>query len=458
MGPLRFLLVKDLQILRRSPLLLVLLALYAIVIGLPVGYAVSRPPTKPKVAFFNEVPASGNSFSLGGKTLDASKYADRLFDAIDPIRVDSRQAALGKVKDGEAVAALIVPKGVTQALQAAVSLSGSSEKPTLEVYYAADNPLKRNYVEDTINAQVAKANQALGRELTKVAAQYIGVLLKGGGFSLLGQRFDVLGLQRSTAILAEVERTLPARGAKRAEVERVRRFAQLAVDNLDLSDAVLSTISNPIAVDVNTVDGQTSSLDGYAVAAAVTIALMFVGLLVAAGMLALEREEHAFGRLVRGLVGRTALVAEKILLGAIVAAVIAVLLVLLLALFQPVDFGRAPEWLPALVVGALGFGAMGVAIGALTRDVRASSLLAFLLSLPVAALALVPSGSISKTAYDAVQAVGALFPFKPTLQALDAGLNGAGPALGTSLLHLTILIVGYGLLARLGLRRFGART
>lgn len=458
MSALRFLLVKDLQILRRSPLLIVLLALYAIVIGLPVGYGVSRPPSKPKVAFFNEVPTSGNSFSLGGKTLDASKYADRLFDAIDPIRVDSRAAALAKVKSGDAVAALIVPKGVTQALQAAVSLSGSKVKPTLEVYYAADNPLKRNYVEDTINAQVAKANQALGAELTKVAAQYIDVLLKGGGFSLLGQRFDVLGLQRSAAILSGVAGALPPGDAKKAAVEQVRRFAQLAIDNLDLSGAVLSTISNPIAVDVNTVDGHTSSLDGYAVAAAVTIALMFVGLLVAAGMLALEREEHAFGRLVRGLVSRTALIAEKVLLGAIVAATIALLLVLLLALFEPVRFGRTPQWLAALVVGALGFAAMGVAIGALTRDVRASSLLAFLLSLPVAALALVPSGSISKGAYDVVQAVGALFPFKPTLQALDAGLNGASPGLGGSLLHLVILIAAYMVLARVALRRFGART
>ena len=47
---------------------------------------------------------------------------------------------------------------------------------------------------------------------------------------------------------------------------------------------------------------------------AVTVSLMFVCVLLAAGMLALEREEHAFGRLVRGLVGRTALLAEKIAL------------------------------------------------------------------------------------------------------------------------------------------------
>jgi ABC-type transport system involved in cytochrome c biogenesis permease component len=458
MAALRYLIVKDLQILRRSPLLVVLLALYAIVIGLPVGYAVSRPPSKPKVAFYNAVPASGSSFQLGGKSVDASKYADRLFEAIDPIRVKSAQAAIDKVKSGEAVAALVVPAGITDALQSTIGLSGSPVKPTLEVYYNADNPLKRRYVEDTINAQVAKANQALGKELTKVAGEYLGILLKGGGFKLLGQQFDVLGLARSAQILQGVEGSLPKGDPKIVALEQVRRFAQLAIDNLDLSGPVLGSISNPISVDVHSVGGRTSSLNGYAVAAAVTIALMFVGLLIAAGMLALEREEHAFGRLVRGLVGRTALVAEKVLLGALVAAVIALLLLLLLSLFQPVRFGRAPQWLLAVVAGGLGFGAMGVAIGALTRDVRASSLLAFLVSLPIAALALVPTGAVSATAYDVVQAVGALFPFKPTLQALDAGLNNADPGIAGPIAHLGVLILAYGALARLGLRRFGART
>ena len=49
-------------------------------------------------------------------------------------------------------------------------------------------------------------------------------------------------------------------------------------------------------------------------------------------------------------------------------------------------------WLLALAFGALAFGALGVAIGALAREVRAASLLAFLLSLPLAFLALVPVG------------------------------------------------------------------
>ena len=41
---------------------------------------------------------------------------------------------------------------------------------------------------------------------------------------------------------------------------------------------------------------------------------MFVGLLLAAGLLALERSEHAYSRLVRGLISPSGLLSEKIAL------------------------------------------------------------------------------------------------------------------------------------------------
>ena len=53
---MRWLLIKDLQILRRSPLLVGLLVVYPIAIALMIGFALSSPPGKPKVAFYNEVP------------------------------------------------------------------------------------------------------------------------------------------------------------------------------------------------------------------------------------------------------------------------------------------------------------------------------------------------------------------------------------------------------------------
>ena len=77
--------------------------------------------------------------------------------------------------------------------------------------------------------------------------------------------------------------------------------------------------------------------------------------------------------------------------------------------------------------GALAFGALGVAIGALAREVRAASLLAFLLSLPLAFLALVPAGSVGRGLYDAISAISFVFPFKAALQALDAAVNQSSP-------------------------------
>jgi ABC-2 type transport system permease protein len=453
----RHLLVKDLQILRRSPLLLGLLVAYAAVIGLPVGYGLGAPPGKPRVAFLNEVSPTDTTVLVGSDRLDVTQYADDLFEAIEPVRVDSRAEAEEAVRSGDALAALIVPADVTRKLQDAVALTGSGEVPTLEVLYAAENPLKRRYVEQTISARVADANRALSGRITEVAARYIDILLRGGDFDILGRQIEALGLQRSARILAGVERTLPADDPRRAELARVREFADLAIENLDLSDEVLGAIGSPIKVRASTVAGSSAStLDSFAVAAATTIALMVVGVLLGAGMLALEREEHAFGRIVRGLVSRAALLAEKVLLGGICAWAVGVLLLVLLSLLTDVPYGRAPRWLAVLAVGALAFAALGVAIGAVTRDVRAASLLAFLLSLPIAALALVPSGAVSAGAYDAVQVVSAALPFKPALDGLDAALSGAGGILGP-LAHLAALGLAYAVLARLALRRFDAR-
>src|ERR687886_1888101 len=98
---MRWLLLKDLQILRRSPLLVALLVVYPVVISLLVGLAIDRPPEKPKVAFANLVPPGESGFAIGGRTLDVADYAPRLFQAIDAIRVPTREDAIAKVRSGE---------------------------------------------------------------------------------------------------------------------------------------------------------------------------------------------------------------------------------------------------------------------------------------------------------------------------------------------------------------------
>ena len=53
LGPVRWLLIKDLRILRRSPLLVALLVLYPVVVAILIGAALTGGPEKPRVAFAN---------------------------------------------------------------------------------------------------------------------------------------------------------------------------------------------------------------------------------------------------------------------------------------------------------------------------------------------------------------------------------------------------------------------
>src|SRR5215210_3627229 len=223
---MRWLLLKDLQILRRSPLLVAILIAYPVVISVLIGLALSRGPDKPKVAFVNEVPASERTFQVGSQTIDATRYAGRLFSAIDPVRVASRDEAIAKVRAGEVLGALIVPEDVTRRLQDAINLTGSKRRPTLEVVYNVEDPIKAQIVESTIKARLADANQALSEQLTALAGRYLDIIVSGGDFSLLGQRFDVLGLERSRALLAQAVRGLPPGSREAAGVRRVMDFAQ----------------------------------------------------------------------------------------------------------------------------------------------------------------------------------------------------------------------------------------
>jgi ABC-type multidrug transport system permease subunit len=308
-------------------------------------------------------------------------------------------------------------------------------------------------VRDTIKSQVQDANNALTKRLADVAVEFLGLIVTGGDYDFLGQHFQVLGLEDSRKILEKVRRELEAGSAGRDEIDRVLSFTQLAIDNLDLSDDVLASVGTPIRVKQTQLDGGTTSLSSFAVAIAVSVSLMFITLLLAAGALALEREENAFLRLVRGLVSRTALLLEKAGLAAVCSLGVCLLMLVGLGLFVDLDWGRFPLWVAAAAAGALAFAAMGLAIGALTREVRAASLLAIMLSLPLTFLALVPSGAVAPALYDVIRVISALFPFKPTLDAMDAALNSTD-GLGVALLHLAALFAGFAVVSRLALRRF----
>jgi ABC-2 type transport system permease protein len=446
---MRWLLLKDLQILRRSPLLVALLVLYPAVVAILIGMSFSRGPDRPKVAVVSELDPA-EKLTIGNRSVDVLDVQSEVFDRVDAVRVSSREEAIQKVEDGEVLAALVVPEDLVRKLEAGFL----ADRPQLEIYVNEEDPLKRRLVEDTITSLVADANRRVSREFTKAAVNYLDLILEGGTLRLLGQNFDVLGLQKVERIAREARSELPAGSERRAELNRVIRFTQLAQEGLNLTDDVLAAVGEPITVRKHVPNGQSVPLTTFAAAVAVALSLMFVGVLLAAGSLALERSENTFDRLVRsGSLTRTGLVVEKIALAAMCAFAVTLLMLLGLGLFIPLEWDRIPLWLGGLIVAAAAFGAMGTAIGGLAREVAVASLLAFSLLLPVAFVALVPSGVVSEGIYDLTRFVSALFPFKPTINLMSSVLYDEG-GIVEPLLHLIALTAAYGLAGRLALKRF----
>jgi ABC-type multidrug transport system permease subunit len=449
---MRWLLLKDLQILRRSPLQAVLLVAYPVLIALLIGFAISREPGNPRVAFLNEVPPGARVAAGDGGRLPAVGVRDRVCRAVECVDVGNRAEAEAKVRDGDVLAALILPGDLIDRLNSLSTLN--PETPEVDVIVNEEDPLKARVVDDRIDALLARANLFIARQIAAEGGRYLDLVVDGGDFDVLGTRVEILGLRRAASILQSLRAAVPTE--QRPSLDRVIRFATLAHDNLDVAAPLIDRLAQPIAVDKQTVSAPTPPLDVFAVAVAATLTLTFVTLLLVAGSLALEREENTFARLTGGLVSRSSLLAEKIGLGVVTGLVVTLLMLAGVELFVGLEWSRFGLWLVAIVAGAAGLGAAGAALGAAARDVRAVSLLAFMVSLPVALLSLVPSGAVGAGLYDAIRIVAALFPFKPALQAMTAALDSAGPGIGGPLLHLVVLTAAYLALARIALRRFSS--
>jgi hypothetical protein len=450
---MRWLLLKDLQILRRSPLLTGLLIVYPIVLAVLIGLAISRGPEKPRVAFLNQIP-QGNALNLGstGGFSQTEAYS-QLCSKIDCVPASSPADVRHKVEDGEVLGGLILPADFLDKLQSQLSTTGS-EPAKVEVIVNQDDPLKAQIVDDRIRSLLTQANLLLSQKITDVAVNYEKILANGGEFTIpfLGQTVNVLGLRNAERVLLSIQKQLPPN--QRAAVGQIASFARLARQNLALANTLLASIREPISVDKEVISGNIPPLDTFAIAVAASVTLLFVTVLLVSGSLSLEREENTFTRLTRGLVSQEGLLAEKVALGTGAALLVTLLLLAGLTPFESIAWSRIYLIVPAILLAGAASSALGLAIGAGAREVRSSALLAFALALPVAFLSLVPSGTVSKGLLDVIHVVTAAFPFRPALDALSGALATSGPDLGLPLLHLALLTVGYLLLARLALRRF----
>ncbi len=175
---MRWLLLKDLQILRRSPLQLALLVAYPILIALLIGFAISREPSKPRVAFLNEIPPGARIAGGNDAKLPAVGVNARICKQVECVDVASRAQAETKVREGDVLAALILPSDLIDRLNSLSTLA--PETPEVEVIVNEEDPLKARVVDDRITALLAQANLFIAKQIAKEGGRYLNLIVEGG--------------------------------------------------------------------------------------------------------------------------------------------------------------------------------------------------------------------------------------------------------------------------------------
>ena len=206
---MRWLLLKDLQILRRSPLQAVLLVAYPVLIALLVGFAISRDPEKPRVAFLNEVPAGTpgqrrraascrRSASATGSARGSSACGSKSRDeAIEEVRVRRRAGGADPARRSGRPDQLALDPRPRERRRSKCSSTRRTRS-------------RRRLVDDRIDALLAQANLVIARRIADRRRQIPrAASIDGGEFDVLGKPIEILGLQRPRAILEALRPALP---------------------------------------------------------------------------------------------------------------------------------------------------------------------------------------------------------------------------------------------------------
>jgi ABC-2 family transporter protein len=447
MTGVRLLLGKDLRVLHRSPALLAALVLYPLLFAVLVGLVVRFASDRPTVAFV-DLDGLPQELTLAGESFDVQNVIEQVNDKAELMPM-SEEEAERQLETGEVVAAIVVPRGF------AARLRGMVESPEL-VLRTGRGGLAARFELQT-EALVYRLNRLLQEAYIAANLEYVQLLVEGGEASFLGEEFDVVGLDEAAELLESL-RTRTSDPEALAEIEELANFVDEAKLALEQTDETLSATANPIELAIDREAGRTWLLGAQLQAYALALTLAFVCVLLAAGAVAAERDENVVGRLVRGLVRLWELVTVKVLLGAVIAVAIGLALALVFGVAAEVagvEGGGPWSRLPLLAVGlalaGAAFGAFGVLLGVLARESRTAVLVAFLVTLPLVLVGVVPEGSVAAAGW-----LSAVFPFRHAVDFFEAALFDLDPwrTVGVETLWLLGLGAAFAAGARAGVRRF----
>jgi ABC-type transport system involved in cytochrome c biogenesis permease component len=380
------------RLLARAPILLLLLIGYPVLVALLAAAALQGQGRAPTIALVN-LDTAAQTVQVGDQRLSVDDYINRLAKQVHVERLGADQARQA-LDAGRVEAVLTVPAGFIADLQSGLV------QPTLHLVTSRRSPIEGDAVAHQLQSAVYEFNQSLAQNYVSQILRLANLIVVGGQVGIFGRQGQVIGLTRTRRIVAQAHDQLLQRGQVRlaADLASVLAFINATQSNLGLAAPAASAIASPIRLDIAQAEHGREPLSAFGVAAALLASLALVGVLLSAGGIAAEREEHTLARLRRGLLAPPAIVLEKVLFSALACLALGLVLLGAVDLLTGLEVGRWAAWVPVLVLAGASFGAFGVIIGAIARETRTALLAALMLTLPLVFIGLIPGIAASRVA------------------------------------------------------------
>ena len=330
----------------RSPLALVVLLAYPLVVAALVGLVASYANAKPRVALVDEdrLPAS---IEIGDRTFHVGETIDRVADEVTLVRLD-RDEAERQLASGRIVAMLVVPRGFVADLRGMVrspqleleTTRGRSVDPGQPAGAGARLPAQPGALRTPTSRRICATSSCCSR-VARASSSDRGSTCSGSRAHGACSTSCLRG-RASTGSASSCARPSSrwARPTTRSGRPRARSSSWSRADA-----------------------GRTWALSAQVQSYALALTISFLALLLAAAALAGERDEGVLGRLRRGLVGPGELVAAKVALA--VVAALAVGLAIAVAFGVIIELGDVEGGQPwtRLPILAAGLALAGAALG-----------------------------------------------------------------------------------------------
>lgn len=384
--------------------LLVLLLVYPLLVALLLALVAGYANAKPRVAFVDNdnLPPV---VEIGGRNFHVERTIARVSENVTLVRLDDDEAER-QLRNGKVVGIVRVPAGFVAELRA------MARSPQLELETARG--LIASRVRQQMQALVYSLNRELQDAFIEANLEYVDLIRRGGEGEFLGRRFEVLGLERAGDRVAD------------PEVKEFIEVAELAL--AETGDALRATAS-PIELVEVAREGRTWAGSAQVQANALAVVVTFLAAVLAAALLAAERDERVLPRLTLGLASLGSVLVAKLAVAALVVAALGTALAVAFGVVVEIagveggePWARVPLLVPALLVAGASVAALGTLLAVLARDARAATLAAVLVTLPIVFVGVVP-----REAAPAAGWVSDAFPFAHAVRLFDALLYETDP-------------------------------